>query len=60
MPLNDFQISGALARAARRWRRAFVIDGGAPLSQLADLAARRGSGAAPTRAMPNPFRPRPE
>ncbi|MEI2805700.1 hypothetical protein [Albidovulum sp.] len=58
MPLNETPISDALARAAERWQLAFVVGTKVPLSQLADLAARRGSEAVPPQAMPNPFRPR--
>lgn len=58
MSLNETPISDALARAAERWQRAFVVATRAPLSQLAELAAQRGSEATPPQAVPNPFRPR--
>lgn len=58
MALNDFPISEALARAALRWQRAFLIDGDAPLPQLADLAARRDAESGSSRVTPSPFRPR--
>lgn len=58
MPWNDHPLPDALARAAQRWQRAFVVASDAPIPQLAELAARRGTDAMPPRAMPNPFRPR--
>jgi hypothetical protein len=58
MPWNDHPLPDALARAAQRWQRAFVVASEAPISQLAELAARRTAEAMPPRAMPNPFRPR--
>lgn len=58
MALNDHPISGALARAAERWQRAFLVGGKAPLPQLADLATRREAESLPARVMPSPFRPR--
>ncbi len=33
MALNDHPISGALARAAERWQRAFLVGGRTPLPQ---------------------------
>ena len=58
MTSDETPISDALARAAERWQRAFVVGTKAPLSQLAELAARRGSETMPPQTMPNPFRPR--
>lgn len=58
MSWNDHPLPDALARAAQRWQRAFVVASDAPISQLAELAARRTAEAMPPQAMPNPFRPR--
>lgn len=58
MALNDHPISGALARAAERWQRAFLVGGRTHLPQLADLATRRDAEVRPARVMPSPFRPR--
>lgn len=57
MALNDHPISGALARAAERWQKAFLIGSDTALPQLAELAAQRGSDVLPAR-LPSPFRPR--
>ena len=48
----------ALTLAARRWKKAAVLLTADPLPQLAEIAAHRGSGKRPLRAVPSPFRPR--
>ncbi len=58
MSLIETRFAGALARAAHRWQRAFLIVSEPPSPQLMAIAVRRDSAPGPGRAMPNPFRPR--
>ncbi|MBC7143382.1 MAG: hypothetical protein H5U18_14705 [Rhodobacteraceae bacterium] len=58
MSLIETRFAGALARAAQRWQRAFLIVSEPPSPQLMAIAVRRDTAPGPGRAMPNPFRPR--
>ena len=58
MHRTEPQASKALARAAQRWQKAFVVLSDAPLPQLVNIAAQRTATGRQVHSVPNPFRPR--